>query len=118
MNLNKAILFTGKIEIDKESQEIYQLLVNCNYTTYFYNPLIERNLFYEEANTKFVEGILKETNFLEIGNFNGAMINPETKAFKKIQKLEEQLVNQFLITFLQELNKRKGKTILVPSSNN
>lgn len=92
--MEKAIIMTGKIN----STESYQLLVGLDYVGAEFSGSSNREEFYDELSTAFVERIFKnksDDSVLEVGATNGLRINPETIRSEKIEPLEVNLAEQF-----------------------
>ena len=113
--MEKAILLTGRIDLKQES---YQLLINVNYLSYFYDGSIERKLFYNEVSDDFVQRIMAEKRTpLQVGVSNGFRINPKTGTCERLGRLEESLLSQFSKMVYEKLEKH-SLMILSPQEEN
>jgi hypothetical protein len=92
--MEKALILIG-IE---GMREHYQLLIDCSYTSSYFDlrrDLSERNSFYDTLSDKFTDLIIQANRPLEVGMFNGMIIDSVTGKNKKVEKLEDSLASEF-----------------------
>ncbi len=94
--MEKARMFVGRLNEDPSSIESYQLLVDCECTSYYFDPedFYGRDLFYDEICGIFVKRMSLTREILEVSTFNGVRINPDTQELEGILRLEDELITQ------------------------
>lgn len=88
--MDRAMIFVGR----EGRIENYQLLIDYNCASAYYDGSCARELFYEGLSAKFVKRLLKENRVLEVAIFNGLRINTGTGGPERVSKLEDDFVAQ------------------------